>query len=191
MTADAASACGMPMAQLSAETRSALAGILPSFATTTNPVDVTAALLTNSRLFSDILPVLSRDPAADAFLIGIPVAGSRLRCGRVRPRLRGVHATRPASRWWWPPRSRASRRSSGTQGLPVFATESEAVAALNQLLSHLELMRAAVASRVGYSDALGAACGGTRANDERGGQPGSAQRFRCARGRAPAVPYLG
>src|SRR6185503_5678958 len=75
MAADAASAAGMPMAPLSQETRAALGGILPSFATTTNPVDITAALLSNSNLFSDILPVLARDPAADAFLIGIPVAG--------------------------------------------------------------------------------------------------------------------
>ncbi len=75
MAADAASAAGMPMARLSDETRAALGGILPSFATTTNPVDITAALLSNSGLFSDILPVLARDPAADAFLIGIPVAG--------------------------------------------------------------------------------------------------------------------
>ena len=75
MAADAATAAGMPMARLSEETRSTLTAILPSFATTTNPVDITAALLTNSGLFSDILPVLARDPAADAFLIGIPVAG--------------------------------------------------------------------------------------------------------------------
>ena len=35
----------------------------------------TAALLSNSRLFGDILPVIAEDPAADAFLVGIPVAG--------------------------------------------------------------------------------------------------------------------
>jgi acetate---CoA ligase (ADP-forming) len=64
MTADAASQAGMPMAKLSDATRGALAKILPSFATVTNPIDLTAALLSNSRLFSDILPVIARDPSA-------------------------------------------------------------------------------------------------------------------------------
>ena len=75
MTADAATAVGMPMAKLADETDKKLKGILPSFATTTNPIDLTAALLSNSRLFGDILPVIAEDPAADAFLIGVPVAG--------------------------------------------------------------------------------------------------------------------
>jgi acyl-CoA synthetase (NDP forming) len=143
MTADAASACGMPMAQLSAETRSALARILPSFATTTNPVDVTAALLTNSRLFSDILPVLSRDPAADAFLIGIPVAGQGYDVDAFARDSAAVtdQTGKPLVVSAPQPSIAAKFRDAG---LPVFSTESEAVAALNQLLSHLELMRAAV-----------------------------------------------
>src|ERR1035437_4635224 len=74
LTADAATAVGMPMAKLAPETDRKLKGILPSFATTTNPIDLTAALLSNGRLFGDILPVIAEDPAADAFLIGIPVA---------------------------------------------------------------------------------------------------------------------
>ncbi len=75
MAADAATAVGMPMAKLAPETDKKLKGILPSFATTTNPIDLTAALLSNGRLFGDILPVIAEDPAADAFLIGVPVAG--------------------------------------------------------------------------------------------------------------------
>src|SRR3982074_2804544 len=55
LTADAATAVGMPMAKLAPETDKKLKGILPSFATTTHPIDLTAALLSNSRLFGDIL----------------------------------------------------------------------------------------------------------------------------------------
>jgi len=143
MTADAASACGMPMAQLSGETRSALGSILPSFATTTNPVDVTAALLTNSRLFSDILPVLSRDPAADAFLIGIPVAGQGYDVDAFARDSAAVTAQTGKPLVVSAPQPSIAAKFSEA-GLPVFATESEAVAALNQFLSHLELMRAAV-----------------------------------------------
>ncbi|HTS52235.1 MAG TPA: acetate--CoA ligase family protein [Burkholderiales bacterium] len=142
MAADAASAAGMPMAPLSQETRSALAQILPTFATTTNPVDVTAALLTNSRLLSDILPVLARDPAADAFLVGIPVAGQGYDVDAFARDSAAV-----AAQTGKPLVVSASQPSIAAKfkdaGLPVFATESEAVAALNQYLSHLELMRAA------------------------------------------------
>jgi acyl-CoA synthetase (NDP forming) len=140
MAADAASAAGMPMARLSEETRAALGAILPSFATTTNPIDITAALLSNSGLFSDILPVLARDPAADAFLIGIPVAGqgydveafardsATFAAQTGKPLVTAITQASIAARF-------------KQHGLPVFATESEAVAALNQFLSHLELMR--------------------------------------------------
>ena len=64
LTADAATAASMPLEPLADDTQAALRRILPGFATTTNPVDITAALLTNSRLFSDILPPIAKDPAA-------------------------------------------------------------------------------------------------------------------------------
>jgi acyl-CoA synthetase (NDP forming) len=140
MAADAATAVGMPMAKIADRTRAELAGILPGFATTTNPIDITAALLTNSGLFSDILPVLARDPAADAFLIGIPVAGQgydvnafardSAEFARVtgKPLVAAVPQANIAAKF-------------REHGLPVFPTEAEAVAALNQFLSHCELMQ--------------------------------------------------
>jgi len=143
MAADAASAAGMPMAQLSQETRSALAGILPSFATTANPVDVTAALLTNSRLLSDILPVLSRDPAADAFLIGIPVAGQGYDVDAFAHDSAAVTVQTGKPLVVSAPQASIAAKFRNAD-LPVFAYESEAVAALNQFLSHSELMRAPV-----------------------------------------------
>ena len=76
MAADAAVDAGMTMAVLADDTRAGLQSVLPSFATTANPIDLTAALMTNSALFSKILPILARDQAADAFMIGIPVAGA-------------------------------------------------------------------------------------------------------------------
>ena len=145
MTADAATAVGMPMAHLSAETRGALASILPSFATTTNPVDVTAALLSNSRLLSDILPPLARDPAADAFLIGIPVAGQGYDVEAFARDSAAVTAQTGKPLVAAAPQPSIAARFRDA-GLPVFATESEAVAALNQFLSHLELMRGALHS---------------------------------------------
>src|SRR5690349_16517139 len=139
MAADAATAAGMPMAQLNDGTRSALNAVLPSFATTTNPVDVTAALLSNSRLFSDILPALAQDPAADAFLIGIPVAGQGYDIDAfARDSAAFAAQTGKPVAIAAPQQSVASRFKA--EGLPVFATEADAIAALNQFVSHLELI---------------------------------------------------
>ena len=139
MAADAATAAGMPMAKLSDATRSTLNGILPSFATTTNPVDITAALLSNSRLFSDILPALAKDPAADAFLIGIPVAGQGYDIDAFAQDSASFAAqTGKPVAVSAPQESVASRFKA--EGLPVFQTESDAIAALNQFVSHAQLM---------------------------------------------------
>ena len=146
MTADAASAVGMPMAKLSAETDKKLKGILPSFATTTNPIDLTAALLSNSRLFGDILPVLAEDPAADAFLIGVPVAGPGY---DVEAFARDAAAFGNKTRK--PLVIAATQKSVADQfaaeGSSVFPTETEAVTALHQFLAHRELMARTLARR--------------------------------------------
>jgi acetate---CoA ligase (ADP-forming) len=139
MTADAATAVGMPMAKLADETDKKLKGILPSFATTTNPIDLTAALLSNSRLFGDILPVIAEDPAADAFLIGVPVAGpgydveafarDAAAFGRQTGKPLVIAATQ-----------RSVADQFAAEGSSVFPTETEAVTALHQFLAHRELM---------------------------------------------------
>src|SRR6202795_618760 len=146
LTADAATAVGMPMAKLAAETDRKLKGILPSFATTTNPIDLTAALLSNGRLFGDILPVIAEDPAADAFLVGIPVAGpgydveafarDSAAFGKKTGKPLVIAATQ---------RSVADQFSS--EGLSVFPTETEAVTALHQFLAHRELMARTLARK--------------------------------------------
>ena len=142
MSADAASSVGMPLARLAQDTRAALGRILPGFATTTNPIDITAALLTNSALFSQILPVLAQDAAADAFLIGIPVAGQGYDVeGFARDSAQFAAATGKPLVAAIPQTNIAARFKA--HNLPVYATEYEAVAALNQFLCHLELMQAA------------------------------------------------
>ncbi|MGP9811434.1 acetate--CoA ligase family protein [Rhodopseudomonas sp. NSM] len=139
LTADAATSVGMPMAKLAPETDTKLKGILPSFATTTNPIDLTAALLSNSALFGDILPVIAEDPAADAFLIGVPVAGPGYdvpafsRDAAAFAKQTGkplvVAATQPSV-----------AQAFAANGTSVFPTEVEAVTALHQFLAHRELM---------------------------------------------------
>jgi acyl-CoA synthetase (NDP forming) len=154
MTADAATTVGMPMAKLADETDKKLKAILPSFATTTNPIDLTAALLSNSRLFGDILPVIAEDPAADAFVIGVPVAGpgydvaafardsAAFAAQTGKPLV--VAATQPSV-----------AKEFQAQGVAVFPTEVEAVTALNQFVAHRELMaRLLGRGKAGPADAL-------------------------------------
>jgi acyl-CoA synthetase (NDP forming) len=139
MTADAATSVGMPMAKLAPETDKKLKGILPSFATTTNPIDLTAALLSNSRLFGDILPVIAEDPAADAFLIGVPVAGPGYDVEAF------ARDTAAFGKQTGKPLVVAATQKSvadefAAKGTTVFPTEVEAVSALHQFLAHHELM---------------------------------------------------
>ena len=94
------------------ETQAELRAILPAFAATANPIDITAALLTNSRLFGDILPVIAKDPAADAFFVGIPVAG-RAYDVEAFARDTAAFAERPASRSSSRPRRSSSPTRSG------------------------------------------------------------------------------
>src|SRR4030081_1539557 len=123
-----------------------LRGIRPSFPTPTNPIDLTAALLSNGRLFGDILPVIAEDPAADAFLVGIPVAGpgydveALARDSAAFGRQTGKPLVIAATQ-----RSVADQFSS--EGLSVFPTETEAVTALHQFLTHRELMARTLARK--------------------------------------------
>lgn len=140
LTADAASHEGLPLEPLADDTQDALRAVLPGFATTRNPVDITAALLSNSRLFGAILPPIARDPAADAFMIGIAVAGAGYDVETF-----ASDAARFADETGKPivvssPQPNVAARFKA-QGLAVYATEQQAVHALGQYLSHAELLR--------------------------------------------------
>ncbi len=142
LTADAASAANMPLEPLSAATQTELRTILPGFATTTNPVDITAALLSNSRLFGGILPPIARDPAADAFMIGIAVAGAGYDVEAFANDTASFAAETGKPIVVAAPQLSVSDRFKALD-LPVYPTEGEAVRALGQFLSHAELQQAA------------------------------------------------
>ena len=172
MAADAATAVGMPMAKIADRTRAEWRRSLPTFATSINPIDSTAtanqqqAVLRHpSVLAQDLRPTLpdrhsgggagydvdafDRDSAEFARAKGKPLVAAVPQAG-VAARFR-------------------------EQGLPVFTTEAEAVAALNQFLSHRELLQSARArgaalargpirqpgepAKRGAQPGLGGACG--------------------------------
>ena len=142
MTADAATQEGMPLEPLLPATQQELKSILPGFATVKNPVDITAALLSNSGLFGAILPPISKDPAADAFLIGIAVAGAGYDVDKF-----SSDAAKFADETGKPLVVAAPQPNIAAQfkanGLVVYSTEGEAVRALSLYLTHTELMSGA------------------------------------------------
>ena len=140
MGADAAEDNGLEMAVLSEATQQAVAKSLPGFATTTNPIDITAALLSNSGLFSEVLPAVAMDPAADMFFINIPVAGAGY---DVQAFARDTAAFeqltgKPVALAAWQESVAEPFRQAG---VATFANEGQAVGVLGQLAAHTALLR--------------------------------------------------
>jgi acyl-CoA synthetase (NDP forming) len=134
LCADAAERVGLPLGELSGQTRERLKSLIPDFATAANPLDLTAALLGNGEMFPRVLEALGDDPQADMFLIGIPVAGpgydvpglAQTTAGFMRRTGKTVVMTAPQAE---------VRAQFQKEGVPVFRHESDAVAALQQYAS--------------------------------------------------------
>lgn len=143
MGADASEELGLPLAELSPATRADVASRLPGFATAVNPIDITAALLSNSGLFGDVLPAVAQDPAADLFFINIPVAGAGYDVEAfARDTAAFERSTgKPVVVAAWQDSVAAPFKA---QGIPTYANENDALGTLAQLVSHTALMRKAI-----------------------------------------------
>lgn len=142
MAADAAQDVKLDLAVLDRVTVEGMASHLPSFATTTNPVDITAALLTNSELFGTILGILAEDSGIDVMLVALPVAGIGYDVPAfARAAAKFVTGTKKTLVMCAPQPSVADefRRA----GVPAFESQTQAMAALAQLAHHVDLMRRA------------------------------------------------
>ncbi|GFN27340.1 pimeloyl-CoA synthetase [Achromobacter denitrificans] len=132
LAVDAAVDRGLQIAPLGQATQEILGQRLPGFATTGNPVDITAALLSNNGLFGEVLPPIAQDPAADMFLIDIPVAGRGYDVARFAAdtaRFAQAAAKPVAVVAWQDPVASTFR----AHGVPVYADEQQAVEALAAL----------------------------------------------------------
>lgn len=139
LAADAAVSHGLELATLSEETRAALAAVLPSFATVSNPIDITAALLSDSSLLGKVLPILARDASVDACVLGIPVAGRGYDVDRFARDVAEFEASTGMPVVMAVPQESVAApfRENGTV---VFADEGEAVRVLAQYLRHHTLL---------------------------------------------------
>ncbi len=182
MAADAAAHHGLDMAPFDADTQAALRRVLPEFAAVANPVDLTAALLTDSGLFGAILPVIAGRDAADAYFISLPMSGK----GYDVPRF-ARDAAQFAARTGKPlviaSPLESTRAVFRAQGLVTFEHDVDGMAALGQFMRHAELRarRAAVSAR----RAAGRVARRRREFPVRGREPGGAGRERGI----PVVPH--
>lgn len=140
MAADLAETHGLDLRPFDEPTRAAIAAKLPAFANAANPIDLTGALLSNSGLFSDVLPILAARDSADLVLIALPNAGAgydvdtfaRDAAAFMRETGRPVAVTVPHQ-------SVADRFRA--VGLPTYAYDRDAIAALAQSAHAAELLR--------------------------------------------------
>lgn len=136
LATDAIEANGLALAQFSDATLKELAGIVPSYGNITNPVDVTAAVMSSPDLFEKCLEVLARDSGVDsivacfAVLVGSDVERIANALGDVRKiRPLPIAVARTGSQDLAPEASVLFKKKS----LPVFPTPDRAVAALRIL----------------------------------------------------------
>jgi acyl-CoA synthetase (NDP forming) len=142
MSADAATFAGLDMVQFDKPTRAELDAILPSFASAANPIDLTAALLTNNGLLGQILPVLARSAKADCFKVDFPVAGPGYDVPTFARDIGGFARStgKPVVVAAWQKHVAQAFRA---EGAAVFPLEAEAIDALAQFVAHHELVAAA------------------------------------------------
>ncbi len=74
--ADLAEMHGLAVPPFAEATKAALRGILPDFASTLNPLDVTAQAVQDPTVWSDAIPVLVRDPGLGLIVTATPVSNN-------------------------------------------------------------------------------------------------------------------
>jgi acyl-CoA synthetase (NDP forming) len=139
MAADLAEEVKLELPALTPETTARLAATLPRFATVTNPIDLTAALLTDSTIFGTVLTTVASDPAADLLFVGMSVAGDGYDVEAfARDAATLVVGDKPIVVAAPQDPVAAKFRAAG---IPTFANQTEAVRFLAQLVDHVTLMR--------------------------------------------------
>lgn len=159
LAADGAARFCIPLAQLSADTVGRLTEVMPGFAAARNPIDLTAALMSDGSMFSRTLDAVAADPEADMLLVGVPVAGEGYDVHGMAADLAAMaaRAGKPAVVFSPQPAVRDVFRD---KGVPVFDHETDALAALSQVVQHARMRREALRrDRLATGDAAGSAPG--------------------------------
>lgn len=142
MTADYAEQAGLALTVLTDETKRSLAEILPDFGTPNNPLDMTAAILSNNAMFPRVLNAIGTDPGADAMIVSVPVAGPGFDIGTFATEARAFADRHGKPLLVCAPQANV-RQVFAEVGLPTFVTDPDAILALAQYAAHQRLIKKA------------------------------------------------
>jgi acyl-CoA synthetase (NDP forming) len=150
MAADAAEEMKLELPQFREDTQAKLRKVLPAFATPSNPLDVTGALLTDSGLIGAALGVLGEDDACDLLMLAIPIAGAGYDVPRFARDAAGFQKRRGKCVALAAPQAEV-RLEFEKLGVPAFARERDAMLALHQLAAHSALLRRTPAQALAHA----------------------------------------
>jgi acyl-CoA synthetase (NDP forming) len=140
LAADACDAQGLALADFSAATRQLLDALLPDFSRSRNPVDLTAMLLADSSMLGHTIATVLADPACDALALSLlAVAGAGYDIERFAQDTARALRRQPKPMVFISPHARV-RAAFAAQGLAVFMSEPDAIAAIKDHHAHRRLM---------------------------------------------------
>lgn len=136
MSADACDAQGLLLARFAPETVAELDALLPPFSRSRNPVDLTAMLLADPALLGRSVATVLNDPHCDALKLSLlAVAGAGYDVPRFAAETAAAVQASGKPAVFSSPDS-GVRQAFTSQGLAVFSSECEAIAALRDYAVH-------------------------------------------------------
>lgn len=141
LAADEAHRLGLPLAELQAATRAELDAQLPSFSLNRNPIDLTAMLLADPSLLGRVLHSTMHDAGVDAAVLGLlAIGGPSYDVPRFArdARAAATQSGRPLA--FYSPHGHV-RDTFAREGVAVFASEAEALAAVQAFVAHRAWLR--------------------------------------------------
>lgn len=140
MTADLAEKEGIELAVLSADTKNNLRTVLPDFGTPNNPLDTTAAILSDGTMWRRALNALGSDEQADTVMVSVSVAGPGYDIESLAKDIQDFANSKNKLVVLCAPQERV-REIFISSGIPAYPTEAEGVAALAQYSAHQKLQK--------------------------------------------------
>jgi acetate---CoA ligase (ADP-forming) len=134
--ADAASAHGMTLPELAPPTVEQLLGLVPSYGSVENPVDIASSVLANPGAIGQTLVLLNADPSVDVSIATIndhPPALARALADGILSRCGGMDAA-PLVQWSAGPMSLRGIRALGRAGVAVVTEPDRCARALHAAL---------------------------------------------------------
>ena len=131
LAADAIESYGLELATLTTQTRNELDQIIPSYGSSANPVDLTAAVMADQKLFDRALSVLAADPGVDAIVAAFCVlVGSDVEMiAQSLSKISGIPIV--VARTGSPSLAPLADKLFGAASIPIFPTPERAVRALS------------------------------------------------------------